>query len=147
MKLLPVIALMMLPAVAAAEYDAGAIKKGITESKQAFQVTGWKKTKKGDGWLADTKLKNSVIAVTGKNASLFETIASSTEAIGAMIRCMELGQIGTGADSEKERAKISDVVAEATQSQSTKATEVNGVQFEVTPKEVMGNVVLTCVLS
>jgi hypothetical protein len=64
-----------------------------------------------------------------------------------MIRCLMLGTIGMSPNDESQREKIGGVVQAATQSQSAKSLVMNGVQFEVSPKEVAGNVFLSCILS
>lgn len=138
---------LFFPVFASAEYNQTAIKKGLTEQKEIFQINGWKLSKNGEAYIANTNLKGVVFSVGKKNSGLIASLQNSEQATRALIRCLVLGVIGMSPKNENQRGKIGEVIQSATQNQTSKSLVMNGVNFEVSPKEVGGDVFLSCILS
>lgn len=146
MKNVLLLAILFFPVLAWAEYNPEAIKKGLTEQKDAFQITSWRQSENGEASIANTGLKGVVLSVGKKNSGILASLQNSEQAAPAMVRCLMLGAIGMTPKNEAQRGKIGEVIKSATKTQSANTLVMNGVEFEVSPQEVEGNVFLSCML-
>lgn len=137
----------LFPSIALAGYDAAAIKSGLMEQKESFQINGWKPADDGNPSIADTSLDGYVLTVGEKSAGFMALLQNSEHATHALIRCLILGSIGLSPSDEVQRGKIGELIKSATRDQVSKSLEMNGVKFEVSPQELGGNVYLSCILS
>lgn len=144
---IPILLCVVASSIAFAEYDRDRIKNDINGEASLFGVTGWKKSENGEAWIASPSPKGMVLSAGKKNSGMIAVLSDSNQALQAMLRCMMLGDIGLAPKNESERGQVASVVERATQHQSSASTSLNGVTFEVSPQEVAGNVVLSCLLS
>jgi len=140
-------ALLIFPVLVSAEYNPDNIKKGLSEQKDSFPITGWRNSENGNASIANIDIKGVVLSVGKENSGIIASLQSSEQAVPAMIRCLMLGAIGMSPKDEVQRGKIGGAVQIATQTQSSKILVMNDVKFEVSPMEVAGNVFLSCTLS
>lgn len=147
MKYVTMFVLLISPLVAVADYDSQRIKEMITEQGEVFGLEGWKLAENGKAHIAVLAGEGMILSVGKDSAGMLAAIQSSSEAAGAMLRCMQIGNIGVDATSEAERGKVADVVQLAATSSSAQAVNINKVRFEVTPRELGRAVYLSCMLS
>lgn len=145
---IPAVAFMLLWAgVACAEYHEGKIFHGIATQKEIFQVEGWRQSDNKETWIATTRAEHMVLTVGKKNTGVISVVQDHEQAAAALIRCLALGEIVMAPQGAAQRDRIFDVISDAATSQKKKSTTMNGITLEVSPTEVGGNVVFSCILS
>jgi len=127
------------------EYSSVKIKAGIDAQHQIFGVSGWKKSDNGRSWIAVSNVKDQVLSLDPEITGLIATIESPGQVVNTLIRCLALGSIGLNPQTERDRERIGDVVLGASKGRNG-SVNINGVNFNVSAKQLGAAVFFSCVL-
>jgi len=141
-----VLVLFLAPTMAWCEYNPEKIKSEIDAQHDMFGVSGWKQSENGRAWIAVGNVKSQTLSVGQDNAGIIAVLGSSDQSINALIRCMALASIGLNPQTERERARISTVIRDASKGKSG-VVAGDGMTFKASAMQLGSSVVFSCVLT
>ncbi len=138
------LATLFLPFSAISAYNPDRIKEAVLSDQAIFNVTGWKKTGKDNGWEGETSQRLLSLTVSDKISTVRSPHISPKQKVISKKRCAELGLIGINPQSKDEREKVFYLVKMATQKHIAQFTDINGIRFEALPEMKGTYVSLLC---
>ncbi len=135
---------LLLPLQATANYETTRIKETLSKHQQVFQIQSWQTHPQTGQHTASSTLRGLKITIDKRESILSEPFINAKMYGPAKKRCTHFGEIGLNVYADTELLKVSETVAKATRRHALSHTELNGVRFEVLPKQVGAFVKLVC---
>ena len=138
------IGLLLVVEGIAAGYDPDEIKAEIDDNGKSLKVDRWWWSEAAVGWKGTDA--NSVYLVKKESASIVTALTGSEmpdKILNAMMKCLELGSIMVGAESEDTREAIQRALSHGVKTGDAVAT-IEGIVFTVKVQEVGESAFMSC---
>lgn len=135
------VVLFITPLQLCAGYDVEAIKERVTK-QDLFQVKAWQLS--NEGWQAVSALQGAVLKVGEKKTEYILPFINLRQKNTAETQCTALAMLGLAPSNEKERLVVENAITASIQRHVLKYTDLNGVRFTITARQVGPVVQLFC---
>ncbi len=135
------VVVFIAPLQLCAGYDVDVIKERITK-QELFQIKAWRPS--NEGWQAVSSLQGAMLRVGGQKIEYVLPFINPRQKSTAETQCTALAMLGLAPGNEKERLVVKDAITASIQRHVLKYTDLNGVRFTITARQVGPVVQLFC---
>lgn len=133
--------LCVIPFQAWSGYDAETIKADVIK-QELFQVNAWQQT--NNVWQAVPSLRGTVLSVGEQKTEYVLPFINPQQKKTAAMQCTALAMLGLTPKDDAERLVIKNAITASIQRHVLKYTDLNGVRFTITARQVGPVVQLFC---
>jgi len=135
------VVLCAIPFQAWSGYDAETIKADVIK-QELFQVSAWQQT--NNVWQAVSSLRGAVLSVGEQKTEYVLPFVNPQQKKTAKMQCTALAMLGLTPKDDAERLVIKNIITASIQRHVLKYTDLNGVRFTITARQVGPVVQLFC---
>ncbi len=140
-KRLMFLILYLMPLQAWSVYDVEAIKAEVIK-QELFQVSAWQQS--NNVWQAVTSLRGAVLSVDQQKTEYMLPFVNPQQKKAAEIQCTALAMLGLTPEDDAERSTIKKAITASIRRHVLKYTDLNGIRFTITARQVGPIVQLFC---